>query len=1727
MRKLAALLLAICGVLTAMATDYDKMWKSVRAAQEKDMPKDAMALLLKINDAARRDKNYGEMLASQVYHARIEAEVTPDSLTPAISRIMQEALDAENNDPVLAAVYNTVLAKVCSLSRDNADATANNPVPTPEQYYDKALSSPDLLAATPTDAYKRLIEKGDDDGIYNHDLLSLIAHEAGRHDFLWQYYDAHGNRKAACVELYLHVRNATWNDDDQTLRRRNELLTEGMQKYADLPESMLLSYLYLQLMNEDIDITQHQKYDYATSAISHYSGRYSDGNAYLANLRNALQDLTSPRFTLSITDSIALRDIRNISQLKLEFLRLKCTGRDNINTYKENWQRELLRQADGYVSTLLRHYDEPSWKSHDETVALPEIPYGVYLVRATTADAVEYDVLYHTGLSVITMSIDKHGSRRIVAVDRKTGAPVAGAKVVLTEEDHKGNVKSVTTLITDGKGEAMFGGSFKANNIWVGTDADNTHGMDLAFRKGRGSYDISYYSYKEKRDIITLFTDRALYRPGQTLKGSVIVYNSADDADIHSVAGKELTVSIRNADYKEIYTTKVCTDTLGNAGFEFKLPTDGKNGMFSINCSAPGSSNGTASFRVEEYKRPTFEVSVEEPEQYVKTLVLSKNQNDTTITVRIKANTYSQIPVQNAQVHYSVSRSMQHFWWLRDFDIPNKNIVSSASAVTSDDGYATISFAAPLPLNDYRRYVFTLNASVTDKAGETHDVVQRIFVQRSRTADLSVTEEKEPERPKPEFEVSADRFPSDGSKVTFTMRNPEAGTTYAYYTIFAEDKVIESGQQQFDGEYKRDFTYRKAYGESLTIAFAWIRHGELHSYRTSIAKPEPDTKLPVRWTTFRDRTQPGSHETWTLNIDKGGKHPLSALTATIYDKSLDAIAPLSWSFGINTGFYNIYAAWQDVHFYSTSISHDALLSHKGGKTLFDYSRLNSGYLPYRTYYSRNMRRNKLYAKGGAVMAMATMASPEAKEEKASVNSDAMIRGERPKQVNYEVEALADEQSAADLSALVRTDLGETAFFTPSLLSDSEGNITLQFQLPETMTTWRMQGIVHDRQMHFAMLDTTCVAQKAIVVKPNVPRFLREGDKTVFAATVTTVPDASSSGKVATVPDGSPSDITVTMQLLHPETGKVVWQQKEVVSMDAGATAAVAFHAPSITADTLLIYRIAATTADGSSDGEQHYIPVCPAWEEVTTSVAFTQHEPGTYSKDISNLFMKGSTCRNVKVKYTPDAVQMIVDAIPSATHPQNKEAFSLATATYVATLFNENDTLRQNVTSELAELQLSDGSWAWWKGMNGSIWTTTTVARLLARLGYVHCGNAATSSMLTKALPFMAKRIAEEAEQLRKLRKQYPKADLAPSETALDILYVFAISGISGNIKAKQLLDANSKDVSYLISIIEKQSPDMTIYGKAHSAALLAYYGKIKTARTFLESMKQYSIYTDEAGRYYDSPKAYYSWRNYRIPTQVAAIEALRCVAPDDVQTVNEMKRWLLHEKRTQQWDNSVNTADAVFAFMLDNAETASLRKGKGGTDAAYPEGITVMLDGSRLTCDTVVSVSRARDFSVRKSTDGTSWGSVLVTQRVPLSSLKNHEMGFKVKREVISSGSSMRVGDRVTVRITIDADRDYDFVQVVDKHAACLEPAEQLSGYRSAVTGGTALRSYSGYYRQMRDNRTEFFFDRMAKGTHVIETDYYIDRNGEYQQGSCNVICTYAPEFNAVQRADGLSISN
>jgi uncharacterized protein YfaS (alpha-2-macroglobulin family) len=416
---------------------------------------------------------------------------------------------------------------------------------------------------------------------------------------------------------------------------------------------------------------------------------------------------------------------------------------------------------------------------------------------------------------------------------------------------------------------------------------------------------------------------------------------------------------------------------------------------------------------------------------------------------------------------------------------------------------------------------------------------------------------------------------------------------------------------------------------------------------------------------------------------------------------------------------------------------------------------------------------------------------------------------------------------------------------------------------------------------------------------------------------------------------------------------------------------------------------------------------------------------------------------------------------------------------------------------KLKKLQRTDGSFSWYPEMPGSTMVTVAVEEMLTRLQVMTGEQKDVKQMGDKAFDYIGKEMMDLVKEMKKMEKKGHKPTF-PSFTALRWLYICALDG-------RQL----SKDVQgandYLYKLLKKDIKRQTIYEKALTTVILSKHGEAKLAAQYVQSLKEWTVYKEEMGRYYDTPRAGYSWYDYKIPTEVAAIEAIQMVNPQDKQTVDEMRRWLLQEKRTQAWDTPINSVNAIYAFLNGQKSLET----KGAPTVLAIDGKPI--ETSKATAGvgyvkTAIAQPQGKTFTATKTSAGTSWGAVYGQFFQKTSDIEASQSGIKVKRELIAAKpqSTLSVGDRIKVRITIDSERDLDFVQVVDRRAACMEPVKQLSGY------------HNGAYCSPKDNATNYFYYGISKGKHVIETEYYIDRAGTYETGTCTVGCAYAPEYRA-----------
>lgn len=1806
-RNIITLLITVFAMLQATAQTYDNLWKQADIIAQKDQPKSEIGVMKKIISKATAAKDYGQLLAAEIRQAILWREISPDSLTPNVKRMETEALKAK--DPVLKAVRYAVLGKVYREVNGKKS----------EEFFKKALEQPELLARNASTGYVPLTLKGVDGSSFNNDLLHLIGFEADSKEaylLMYTYYNKVENRGAACLCAYKLIEKYR-QDDVREVRKSKYLNTIDslIHVYQDIPEAGELAVEHFRFMEGATDAKPQDKLNYINYALNRWGG-WSRMNV----LRNAQKRLTEPMFQVQDMP-LVLRpsekkwvhlNVRNLQNLNIRLSRLNITADNEYDVQNEATYKMLLKKTTKlHQKDFSRnYYGRPDYEEVKDSIEIGgNLPLGAYLMEVTsdnTGIAPQRELFYVSNLAVMIQQLpdDRH---RYVVVNATDGQPVPGAKIVLYDrnyDDKTGKFKRVihARMTTDDQGEAYF--KNVDGNVLISTSNDKfTPAKDIYLSRAR------YYEKKDDETKYQLFTDRAIYRPGQKVHATAVSYIVKKGLDA-SVPGKsmELKFILRDANWKQVAEQKATTDEYGTASVDFELPQGGQTGMYHVSVN----NRANSSFRVEEYKRPTFEITFPK--------VNEKYNWGDTVVVKASAKTYAGVPVQGAKVEYQVTRRNQLWWWGAG---SAGQLVKTDSCVTREDGTfdveipleASLSGKDEADMSDFMRiarfFNFEVSAIVTDISGESHESVMSLplgtkptiltvdlpkrietdslktvtFAYRNASgmeissnlkyridkgewkdaeanAPISMAvlpsgvhemeaicgqdtlqqkftlfsiKDTHPMEPTTEwYYQTAKTFPRDGKPVYVQVGSSENGA-HIVYSIIAGNKLLEKGAWELgDSIVTLPFTYKPEYASGVVINYSFVKNGECYTRKISIARPLPEKKLNITWKTFRDRLTPGQKEKWTLQITTpDGKPAKAQLMSVLYDKSLDQLAEHTWEMSLGFSQWLPDCYWKsNLKYYEMGLSGTYPTKYYDEKEL-DVDQFDGKYFSYYGYMQA-VELSKLERSSGGTVESVRIQKDELVREEAKVMR---IRGSKMARVGASAPSVnkvfdvVEEMpqfaggSGSDAGQFldkvqIRENLNETAFFYPALESDNQGNVAINFTLPESVTTWKFMGLAHDKEMRNGCLVDEAVAQKTVMVQPNMPRFLREGDKATIVAKLSNTSDKKVSGNAR-------------MQIIDPETNKVVWQKTQGYKIDAEGSAIVSFDVSGLKEGVYINKVVAA--GNGYSDGEQHYLPVLSNRELVVNTLPITLHQKGEQNFDLSKLFLnkegkqaKGAADAKVTVEYTNNPSWLMVKALPAISNPDEEDAISLMSAIYANTITTHiqkhlslekqpeqnlsQETIRlQNQVEKLKKLQNPNGSFSWWKGMKGSRYMTTSVAEMMVRLNAVAGVQKSTAKMLTSAIDYLSWQTAQEVREMKKLEEKKQKVN--PSEQALHYLYILSMDGR----KMKQNLE---QDKAYLLDKMSKMTGDFTIYGKARAAVVLAkncqqnadYREK---AGEYLQSVNEYAVYREEMGRYYDTRKALYSWRNYKIPTQVSVIEAMQMLKPNDKQTIEELQRWLLMSKRTQVWDTPVNTVDAVYAFMKGNESNWS-RKAENAVLKLDGKLLPMPQDSTTLGYVRTEKAGKASTLSISKKSDYTSWGAVYAEFKQPLSEIASLESGIKVSRKV-ENQKKAKVGDKIKVIITITADRDYDFVKIVDKRTACLEPVNQLSGYQWGME----------CYVSPKDNTTNFYFDRLSKGKHFVEMEYYVDRKGDYQSGSCTAECTYSPEFGGRTEAYKMIVNN
>ena len=1853
MKKICLLmgLMMVCFIfpITLEAQNYDRMWKEVESLQKKDHSRSVIEKTESIFSQALADKNLPQMIKAFMVCSEYKVRLSPDSINIQLEKLKEWA--SSETDILGRSVLNSIWARIYSEGEPwEMDSII--------QCLRLSLQEKDWLASRsaalfyPVVISKDLSKEYFDDNMYDflarqavRTLLSVSARENEKkiHNEILGIYDSlialysdaespYRDKKAEALTrearlVYLSD-NCVYSKDklssDDAIKELKKLASEyqDIDVYCDI--ALKLAQKYNQL-RERVE---------AMSEIRKALELYPE-TRWTEDLKKLENNILAPSLRVEIPFVYPgyRTDIKvsynNITSVTMEAYRLNLPPTtDKLGRNRDSEQ--VIKKYGTRVA--VNNYTLPptaNYKVRNTQLKYKLPDSGIYMLKLYSKqkeDVACYEVVYISPYQCVMVNLPDN-MVEMVALDRMTGHPVPNAEIVsYIRQDGKYELKNIYQTDVNGTVEiARDKDKFVCYSV-------RTSGND--FMKPVSVYSGGFYTNNDSNDITKhtkIFTDRSIYRPGQKVFVSGVVY--MQDGDSISVSNdSEVTVSLLDTNRKTVENVKVQTDEFGVYSAEFVLKSNAMPGMYSVKAGEQ-----YETIRVEEYKRPTFDV------------VFSKMEDafsfGDSVRADAKAATFAGSPLCMAKVEYKVLR--QDIEWFRFYR--NEKELISGETMTDADGRFHVDFhlLKPESGNLSANFIcsrFRIMATVTSLSGETQSG-EYVFsvggeslsfnisglpdkLAKERIGDIkfevlnydgipvetnvryeiykldgerntvgkpvfssevqsrkpfvpyalsslpsgsyrlkvSTADSKERETSHtqdfvlfslsdsvPPFDTAwwfyqdGESFANDG-KVDFYVGSSEEDA-YLMLDVFTSEKRIESKRITFSNSIRKfSYSYKEEYGDGITVCLSLVRNGELYRETIQLAKPEPDKKLLIEWKTFRDKLVPGQTEEWKLTVrDKSGNPIKASMLASAYDASLDEFYPHGWYFSTYFRRNFLPLRFQTIagdRRLNMNVPYDYYSAGNG----IDFFR-GDGFTCFMSFFFN------YYGTRGAIMTKASIPVGQENGIAASRNSVTLNYIE-PEVASDETVKVTDGAS----SPALRENFSETAFYYPRLHTDSTGTVTMSFVMPDALTKWNFNGFVHTKDMDYGLVKASFTTSKPFMVQPNMPRFVRVGDDSSISSSLINMSDGNISGKV-------------TMTISNPISGKVVYSGTNDFNVSEGETGVVTFNYKVTEGIDVLVCTIMAEAGE-FSDGERHYLPVLSDKQLIVENVPVQLRGDETKTVDTGKLFNGGSqtaTNKKLTVEMTANPQWHVIQALPVLGTPSSDDAMSWSAALYanslslhivksspkikqvfdtwvlqgkddkdfwselskneelkniiieetpwlaeaedeaarkqrIALLFDVNgmnDRLATAVTN-LAQLQLEDGSWPWFKGMSSSPYITLQIVQSLARLKSLGITfDSQMNNVYQKAIGYLAKEAAEWHSRVIKNKNTY-----WPQYMIMHYLYVCAIDK-----DAARLADA--KVNSYFTDYFMGKSASLDIQDKSVMATVMDAAGKKNEAKVLLQSVVEYMVSNEEMGSYFDTYKAGYSWCNYRIPAHVSAMEAIMRLGENKEALLDDMRLWLLKQKQVQVWDTPISSVNAIYAFLADRGSrldsTSVMTANVDGETITTPDDaigqVSVSLHGEEINNVKAITVSRKGS--------GTGWASVYTQCLESMDKVKLYDGdGLRIERKYMSGDreidreSVLSVGDKVTVSITVSADRDMDFVRIKDEKPACLEAASQLSSY--------SWSDGLGYYRVNKDASVEFFVDSMRKGTYTITYDAYVTRSGNYVSGPASVISVYAPQFGS-----------
>lgn len=1593
---------------------------------------------------------------------------------------------------------------------------------------------------------------------------------------------------------------------------------------------------------------------------------------------------------------------RNLTKVYFRAVRADFNGyveraRWNFGQIDDEQRKEVL----GARPALAWSADLPVTKDFKErTEQLPaptSLKPGFYFIVAShdpsfgeTENQVSLTTVWVSDLALVLRLRNDDRAHGGFVLNAVSGAPAAGATVRIWQRDRQGRLRAASSVKTDENGQFQL--SYQDRDVVLLAEHQ---GQAVSSKRG------IYLNRVEKSDPeftqTVFFTDRMLYRPGQTIdyKGICVRYDH-QKSHYDTVAGEKLVVVFLDPNGQEIARASQQTNDYGSFSGTFTAPRDRVTGSMSLR--AESGPRGMASVRVEEYKRPKFQVELNAP---VETAKLEQP-----VTLTGKATAYTGAPIGGAKVKWRVERGVQLPSWCWWWQPPAVKAIAHGTAITAPDGTYQIQFTATpdraVPVKNEPVFAFTLHVDVTDTAGETRS--QQRAVRAGYTAleaSLDADDWQSPHQPV-EFRVETksldgDAQPAKGQITIHVLKQPtnvmraplqedryqwwrrggeepsndptnpdswelgdvvderafettadkgtkvpvtlKAGiyrallttqdrfgkTVTARHTVevidpqarhyavklpnrFSAPKWSVSPGDKFTAYWGTGYEVGRAWVEvecngsvlksywtapdrtqevveqtvteemrgGLTVRITYVRENRAYFNERVVDVPWSNQQLGVKWESFRSKLMPGQKETWTAVVtDPDAKRAAVEMVATLYDASLDQYLPHTWptaftvfrreSSWLGAEFQNDRRGFQHVFGWWSQANRSVAWRYRAfPPELVADSMMAGDTLVFSAFEVAGANERRRGSAKAAVMLM--------KEE--NVARDVVGLAQRADAV---VAAPGEAPSAPepDLSKVAaRKNLNETAFFFPQLIAGEDGAVRMTFTMPEALTEWKFLGFAHDRKLRAGFLTDKVVTAKDLMVEPNPPRFVREGDTIEFTVKVTNQSDQSQTGKVrltfadaATLKsvDEALANRTMdqTFDLPAKESRSYSWR----VSVPDGAG--------------FLTYKAVAATAT-LSDGEEGFLPVLSRRILVTESLPLPIRGQATKSLEFKKLIESGASDtlrhQSLTVQMTSQPAWYAVMALPylieypyecseqvfnrlyanalarhiANSDPKIRRTFDLWKNTpaldspmeknqdlkavmleetpwvreakaesqarkNVGLLFDQNrlDQETARTLRSLSEQQLNDGLWPWFPGGRPSEYISLYIMTGFGRLR--HLGVEIDQAPALKSLAALDAWIRDHYQRIRKTEHW---EEYVPSY--LDALYLY---GRSFYLEDQAIAGPNREAVDFFLRQARKYWLKVdSRQSQAHLALGLQRFGDKPTAQAIMKSIKERSVSNEELGMFWRDTELSWWWYRAPIETQALMIEAFTEVA-EDVQAVDDCRVWLLKQKQTQDWKTTKATADAIYGLLLRGGEKL----------LASDSLVEVALGGNRIDPKKVEAgtgfyeqkfagseiAPAMGNVTVKKVDAGVSWGSVHWQYLEDVAKVTPHEgtpLRLKKTLFVKETTGKGQVLKPVAGALSVGDELVVRIELRTDRDMEFVHLKDQRGSGTEPVNVLSRYKYQDGlaYYESTRDTASHFFIDYLPKGTYVFEYSTRVQLKGRYQSGIAEIQCMYAPEFNS-----------